>query len=208
MPRVSLLTLMVSLARGSLPQWLQSVSAKTETINSLLLNYGDRSIRPGQSWAGNGSVDDVYTQFYVDRFVSLNQLRQEWGVSGYLRVWFHDPRLRYNESRGGRYLNLMPTQVEQLWRPLVYWDKLVRATGDHDKRDGFGESFIVYPDGSVSVSQQREVRLKCPMALSHLPFDVVTCTYAVSIYQFDATEVRLSWIDPHETLRNSDLAWI
>ena len=41
---------------------------------------------------------EVTMQVYVDRLHTLNQDDQTYGFDGYLRAWWIDPRLRFNES--------------------------------------------------------------------------------------------------------------
>ena len=171
----------------------------------LLSSYGTASTRPGLSTVGDGSPDLVEVQFYVDLYNSLDQNAQIWGVVGYMRAWWHDPRLAFNETQAGTSkLALMPQEALRIWQPDLYWEKLVEGS-DIRSSDGFGESLFVYSDGRVWRSQQRDLALSCPLDLSFMPFDDQMCRMTIGLYSSTADDVRLRWrngSDEDEALEN------
>ena len=146
----------------------------------LLDNYGSVGVRPGV-WIGVRDenamypTDDLWVQIGIDRFHNLDQLRQLWGLHGYFRAWWNDPRLAYNSTEADTsaiYLTLAESM--RVWQPQMYLENAVEwshINGD----DGLAESLVVYPNGDVWRSQQRETRVACEMNLELMPFDTQVC---------------------------------
>ena len=99
------------------------------TLASLLAKYGSSSTRPGLSWAGDGSVDNAEVQIYVDQFHGINQIRQTWGLTGYMRTWWTDKRLAFNATSAG--VNRLPLNAHEatlIWQPDLYFEGFVHTS--------------------------------------------------------------------------------
>jgi hypothetical protein len=138
-------------------------------------NSGDGCMPDMQPDMGaSAPPDKVETQVYVDRLHSLDQREQTFGFEGYLRSWWRDSRLAYNASARAWWrnsalnfpdmpgdeacepseLSLTREESASVWRPDFYWEKalsikLPKSGFGFDS--GAGQSFFVYPDGSVFV---------------------------------------------------------
>ena len=45
-------------------------------------------------------------------------IKQTYGFDGYMRAWWYDPRLAYNESASGfGYLNFGLGEADSVWKP-------------------------------------------------------------------------------------------
>jgi hypothetical protein len=97
----------------------------------LLASYGPSSTRPGLAarrlgllstqacTASQIPADAVEAQVYVDKWHPLETSKQTFGLDGYLRSWWWDPRLRYNgTSTGGCRDKLVFGAVERgkIWK--------------------------------------------------------------------------------------------
>lgn len=85
--------------------------------------YGSISTRPGLSNAatrsnaaiGQPPADQVRVQAYVEKLVPLDMKQGTYGFDGYLRTWWNDPRLKFNESCTNK-LSLSTTERAQIWK--------------------------------------------------------------------------------------------
>lgn len=69
-------------------------------------------------------ADLVEAQVYIDRLHPLDPYAQTYGLDGYVRAWWSDPRLRYNGSCGDELL-FTRSEALTLWKPDLYWEKAV-----------------------------------------------------------------------------------
>lgn len=185
---------------------------------ALLSTYGDSMVRPSRIAASNNdascataSPTVVDVQLHVDRFHMLDPFQQTFGFEGYLRLWWHDPRLVFNTTKFGCDEPLMLThgEIHSVWRPSLYWEDVARRgvrvpTG----RDGAGMLFEFSPDGLVFWSQQVSLELACPMDLARMPFDVQACPLVMGIYDATADKVALRWRPNVETIEATDVSLV
>ena len=76
-------------------------NAHTTLKQAILSGYGDPTVRPGLLSSTCGPThDEVHAQMYVEKFSPLDQRKQTWQMDGYLRLWWHDPRLQYAAPEG------------------------------------------------------------------------------------------------------------
>mmetsp|Transcript_44859 Transcript_44859/g.124398 ORF Transcript_44859/g.124398 Transcript_44859/m.124398 type:complete len:196 (+) Transcript_44859:18-605(+) len=62
--------------------------------------------------------EQVYVQLFIDRLHTLDQHAQTFGLDGYFRAWWRDPRLQYNATCA-QSLSLTRTESAGLWKPCV-----------------------------------------------------------------------------------------
>jgi hypothetical protein len=158
----------------------------------LLFTYGDAAVRPT---GHDGPPVNVTTQIFIERMHNVDERMQTWGFEGYLRLWWHDPRLRYNTS-SVRKLVLKRQEMLQIWKPDVYWESQVKVelpSGNELVDSGAGRLLEFYPDGVVFSSSQISMVLACRLHLRDMPFDTQGCTYMMGMYGSTSAEVRLMW---------------
>ena len=165
-------------------------------MQRVLANYGHASIRPGV-WKSRGGApfeqDVVEIQYGVDQFSNLFQRTQTWGVAGYFRTWWHDPRLAFNATEAGTdRISLPLADQSKIWQPHTYLEMVQDWSGITDT-DGFSEGLWIYSDGRVWRSQQRRATLACTIDLSQMPYDTQSCQWKMGMYTELAHEVQIKW---------------
>ena len=93
-------------------------NAQTTLKQALLSGYGDPTVRPGLvSRTCESKRDEVHAQMYVEKFWPLDQRKHTWRMDGYLRLWWHDPRLKYTVPEGQciDYLDFTGNERTQMW---------------------------------------------------------------------------------------------
>ena len=200
-------------AAGALPE------TPSELTRRLLDTYGVMSVRPSvalaeQQMRETGRVastspppEDIYVQFYVEAYEPLDLKDQTWGMVGYLRAYWSDPRLRYNGTAAGGSTDALSFKVPErarIWKPEFYWEG-AKGLVLPNPNAGTGELLKVYPDGSVFWSRQTTVRLACPVSnMWALPFDTQRCPWMMGMYAETAAEVVLRWRTNLTALSNWD----
>ena len=183
----------------------------------LLDNYGSKSTRPflkhnqdGASCGSNADPEVVDIQVYVDQFRALDMQTQTFGIDGYLRLWWQDPALAFNDTESGGCadrLSFGPEDRARIWKPTLYWEGAKDITlPESDGSGAFGELLYVYPDGRVWWSRQTRFLLKCPVAKSikRMPFDSQACSFLAGPYAEDASMLYLRWKPNQSALVNWD----
>ena len=146
----------------------------------LLAAYGPRSTRPGLAARKLGLLstlascaasqvppDVVEAQFYVDKWHPLETKLQTFGLDGYLRAWWQDPRLRYNGTAAGGCRDKLvfgASERDAIWKPEFYWEGIEVPL--LPKGGGRGESLEADPDGRVWWSRQVSIVSSCPVSSS------------------------------------------
>lgn len=140
---------------------------------------------------------DVQMQLYVQKVHSIDELTQTWGLDGYLRLWWVDPRLRFEDSC--KYHTLPDGNL--LWVPEIYWDNGAETPvlGGLD-----GSVLRVYPDGRVWYSRAIRVTLTAPMSFSKFPYDAQTLALSIGSYTLSEDQQTLSWRRGAVALENWD----
>lgn len=132
--------------------------------------------------------DSVTTNFYIDK-LTVNQKTLTYTLDGYLRAYWKDPRLAFNQSCGVNKLNLKGRSY-LIWLPDFYFEKAQTISLGTAPR---AEGLEVYPDGSIWWSRQSSIMLSCSMYFGNLPFDDQKCKYMLGMYSQSALEVSLTW---------------
>jgi hypothetical protein len=97
---------------------LSSHRALPTSIDELISAYGPSDIRPGLASPPSTFQDVVEVNFGIDSVLELDQTRQQWGLNGFLRAWWRDQRLAYNESVLGPEVTLRGSSelMSRIWR--------------------------------------------------------------------------------------------
>lgn len=145
----------------------------------------ERGVRPAQCGGGPTHVE---VQLKLTQLNAVDQRLGTIEIGGYFRMWWKDPRLAYNASQYGPAINLQGAAAYGLlWRPNLYVENLVEK--DVTAKASLAQ---LYPDGSIWVSEQTVMTVKCGMSFGRLPFDRQRCNLVVASYSEDITQVRLT----------------
>ena len=194
------MTLLCLLLLTATPADARSAS---ETKLELLEAYGDPMVWPNASGADNpvgsceasdaGESMRVELSFYIDRLHRIDITTETWGLDGYLRAYWHDGRLA---SGCNKNLRLSRAEAEQIWKPDLYWEKVV-STHLPPKTDGVssGAGALLRVDGSGEVWWSRQVTLVlvCQVDVDSMPFDTQECSMTIGLYGSLSSEVTLGW---------------
>lgn len=158
------------------------------SLDELLANFGNPAIRPGLSGGYPGRVDVVDVVFGVDELLNIEQTEKLWGMTGFHRIWWNDPRLKYNESVLGPGLDMTEEKMlRKVWRPSLYWEK-PRSF----ERIG-GQVFLIRPNGDVVYSQHMRIVLHCDVSFTNMPFDTQRCEWWNGVFNNGAENVQIRW---------------
>ena len=209
-PFWSILVLLLGSRPSSAMETAQAIS------ESLLDAYGPTSLRPQLSSANSlnhlqctiSPPEEIRVQTYIEKYYELDMQGGSFSIDGYLRVWWSDPRLRFNGTEDGGCVDKLSfgeSERARIWKPILYWegaqDIIMPSVGK-----GTGELLEVYPDGSVWWSRQAHFTLACPFAanLGRMPFDTQTCNFMVGMYADTALDSQLRWKEGRVALANHD----
>eukprot|EP00443_Scrippsiella_acuminata_P091507 CAMPEP_0115413560 /NCGR_PEP_ID=MMETSP0271-20121206/22133_1 /TAXON_ID=71861 /ORGANISM="Scrippsiella trochoidea, Strain CCMP3099" /LENGTH=594 /DNA_ID=CAMNT_0002837843 /DNA_START=46 /DNA_END=1830 /DNA_ORIENTATION=- len=148
----------------------------------------DKSKRPacGNSTFAGPTVVEV--QLYLTQVNEVDQKLGQVTVNGYMRSWWHDPRLAFrSEAEGGCLdaVRMAGADAEGIWEPDLYFDNLV-SLHTHESR-----LLEIYPDGGVWKSEQITLTVKSPISLGKLPYDMHTARIVVASYSQDISLMRV-----------------
>mmetsp|Transcript_28815 Transcript_28815/g.83399 ORF Transcript_28815/g.83399 Transcript_28815/m.83399 type:complete len:514 (-) Transcript_28815:428-1969(-) len=109
--------------------------------------------------------------------------------SGYLRMWWTDPRLRFKGRADGGCLDsvvLQPEQIPSVWKPDLYIDNL-------ESEPVYEPSALleIEPDGKVWYSRELRASVKCTFDLGKLPYDNHTAKIRFASYSQNISKLRL-----------------
>lgn len=176
------------------------ISSST-VLQRLLSSYGRSNVRPGLLYSPV-QTDIVETQWGVDHLNNLDQYRQYWGLTGYLRMWWTDPRLSFSEAEAGTdRICMTPDEHKVIWKPNFYLEDAVSL-----EAKGGTENLCISSNGAVWYSRQRTIVMLCPLELSRQPYDTQTCKYMMGMYSELAHEVTMKWKDGRVALAGYDAA--
>lgn len=212
--RRALVLSILLVGRSAFASEVDDYEDETDIKARLLSAYGSPSLRPGLAArrlaraATNVSTcatgqDRVELQLYVEKWHVIDEKLQTYGFDGYLRAWWHDPRLAYTANDCVAKLKFGAEERKQLWRPGFYWEGLQEVSLPPD--GGRGELFEAQSDGSIWWSQQVSFVLSCSIAgtLDNLPFDTQKCRYTLGMYS--ETEAEVCELPIESTLFGSSL---
>jgi hypothetical protein len=195
----------------------------------LLAAYDSHSIRPALFEAEARSTfradyncstdtvappDEIEVQILVDKYEPLDMVQQTWGLGGFLRILWNDPRLRYNGTAAGGCTNQLLLDRREgmgIWMPIVYFEEAKQVTVPKESsEDGLASMISVSPNGDVFWSRQFQVTVFCRIyagagsGIYKLPFDEQTCPLVFGPYAEDASQLRVRWRDGHVGLDHWD----
>lgn len=179
-----------------------------ELHDYLLENY-DRLTRPGVAKAletgylsgallETSPPDVARAQLHVLALNFVDQKRNEYQISGWLRYSWKDYRLAYKTfSEGGCFpdnarIGFPEKTTEKIWSPDFY----IENAADIPRQ--LGGAIWIRPNGEVIYSTQLEMTLACKMKFEAFPFDTQQCFIKVGTYLEDSTSVVLQFFEDRD----------
>jgi len=179
-----------------------------ELISHLMKGY-DKLTRPGVAQAlktgylsgallETSPPDVARVQLHVLALNSVDQKRNEYQLTGWLRYSWKDPRLAYKTfSQGGCFpddarIGFPERTTSAIWNPDFY----IENAAEPPKQ--LGGAIWIKPDGEVIQSTQLEISLACKMRFEAFPFDTQQCYVKIGTYLEDSSSVILDFFEDRE----------
>lgn len=149
----------------------------------------DPTVRPSVAISGQleAPADVVHVQFFLVSF-TLSELTQSMNARGYLRLYWQDPRLAYEDPEGcDNPKEWVLTEGVDIWRPDIFGENM-REWSD---RESFSSGTWIYPDGTVFDSSYTNSVFECKIRATDMPFDDHKCWIRLSSYTMYSRDLRV-----------------
>jgi len=142
------------------------------------------SLLPPTTSAGSRAVE-VKVQLVLQQILDVNTRDGSLELQGFLRQYWSDPRLVWDDARGVRQLYLTRHEV---WHPdtRIYEQQM---SGSDDSGELSAEGITVEPTGACFMSRPFTARLACPMQLESYPFDTQHCSFTIGSWMYSSEQV-------------------
>ncbi|XP_058678964.1 acetylcholine receptor subunit beta [Ammospiza caudacuta] len=153
------------------------------SLSRSLLGRYRAGVRPG---APGGGPVLVTVGLELAQLVGLDEKNEEMTTKVYLNLSWRDPRLSWDpRDHGGAAALRLP--ADNIWLPDVGLDN----NNDGEFGVSLGVRAIVSPDGAVSWRPPALFRSRCPIRVSHFPFDWQNCSLNFRSGSYGPAELRL-----------------
>merc|ERR1719265_178324 len=98
------------------------VDGLDRVLNLIAAGY-NKNVPPGCSNGTHAGATAVEVQIRMTHLSSVDVKRARASIKGYLRYWWHDPRLAFNDTCFGT-IELTSQYTQLLWIPDIYIDNL------------------------------------------------------------------------------------
>lgn len=179
-----------------------SSSTRKNVLDTLMRNY-DQLEAPLES-VGNTTLVNIST--HIAHIYGLSAKKEELTVGMYLRAFWNDPRLAYNDSVcKDPYLSVYDWKYRiYVWKPDIFF--VDAKSADIPKKPMPTVMMRIYKDGRVFVSYRLIANIYCAMDWSRFPMDVQRCPIKLELYSYYKAVVTMNWHYNH-TLRSSLKTW-
>lgn len=109
-----------------------------------------------------GSVD-VKVGLYITNLIFVDEVDEQFAISGYLYASWRDPRLAFKVDN--------PAETERVYQPTELWIPSLVMANRITRRDTVGTDIHVEPDGTVNYLEAFGAELSTPFKLQPFPFD-------------------------------------
>ena len=135
---------------------------------------------------------------------SLNNINQIDGTISsnvWLRHWWNDKNLKWNETKWNISKISAHTNHEldrSIWTP----DILIYNTAEKPMDELLKTNVMVYSNGDIIWSRPGMLRTSCVVDLENFPFDTQTCSYKFGSWLYDKSQIDISNVDNPIDLTN------
>lgn len=135
---------------------------------------------------------------------SLNNINQIDGTISsnvWLRHWWNDKNLKWNETKWNISKISAHTNHEldrSIWTP----DILIYNTAEKPMDELLKTNVMVYSNGDIIWSRPGMIRTSCVFDLENFPFDTQTCSYKFGSWLYDKSQIDISNVDNPIDLTN------
>ena len=135
---------------------------------------------------------------------SLNNINQIDGTISsnvWLRHWWNDKNLKWNETKWNISKISAHTNHEldrSIWTP----DILIYNTAEKPMDELLKTNVMIYSNGDIIWSRPGMLRTSCVFDLENFPFDTQTCSYKFGSWLYDKSQIDISNVDNPIDLTN------
>lgn len=135
---------------------------------------------------------------------SLNNINQIDGTISsnvWLRHWWNDKNLKWNETKWNISKISAHTNHEldrSIWTP----DILIYNTAENPMDELLKTNVMIYSNGDIIWSRPGMLRTSCVFDLENFPFDTQTCSYKFGSWLYDKSQIDISNVDNPIDLTN------
>lgn len=174
--------------------WLEERAKQTEIILDRFMK-SNPLLRPKV----NETVI-VKSQLQVIDLGPVIDLRQEYKISIFLRLTWHDPRLSWSplERPIKEHLNFGYSIRDEIWIPDIFFRNAKKEYFHHNTQPNFLAR--ISGDGAVVVSSRISATVACKMDFANYPFDIHTCKLIFGSYQYNRHELVMDWGDENPVI--------
>ncbi|XP_068703431.1 glycine receptor subunit alpha-4-like isoform X1 [Montipora foliosa] len=181
-----------SIVREGSTSWKEIARNRSHLVKDLLHGY-DKRIRP---YTGVLPMD-VRVDMLVSNIWAIEEARMDFTIDIYLRQYWEDPRLAFQETDIQKTLTLNRQTIDEIWVPSTYFFNAKKAYFHDVTTDNY--LLQIQPSGDVFYSVRLTVTMACNLNLHTFPHDAQTCTVMLESYGYQATEVYYKWNSRNST---------
>lgn len=174
------------------PSWKDIARNRSKLVNQLLQGY-DKRIRP---YTGVLPMD-VRVDMLVSNIWAIEEARMDFTIDIYLRQYWEDPRLAFQETELHKTLTLNRQTIDEIWVPSTYFFNAKKAYFHDVTTDNY--LLQIQSSGDIFYSVRLTVTMACKLNLQMFPHDVQTCTVMLESYGYQATDVYYKWNSRNST---------
>lgn len=156
-------------------------------ILNQIQNKSDSRLRPK---IGREPIT-VYTDMFVLDIGYISEANMEFRTSFFLRMYWKDERLAYNNTGYKKRLALNAKMVQHMWIPDIYF--VNEKSGIKHDLTKENEVVRLWPNGEVFHSMRLSMTASCPMRLHNYPLDKQVCKLAFESFSYEDTELLFQW---------------
>ncbi|XP_057311142.1 glycine receptor subunit beta-like isoform X1 [Hydractinia symbiolongicarpus] len=142
----------------------------------------DKRLRPNHL----GGPVNITEQIYIISLGPLDEQTFTYELDFYHRQWWHDPRLKRNNTHKDITYDRPPRHL--FWIPHV-----AILNAKKTKKDVDSVRTVISATGDIYVSQRIQAICTCVMDLHYFPFDTQHCPFIMENFAFSNDDVRLTW---------------
>ncbi|XP_067039892.1 glycine receptor subunit alpha-1-like isoform X3 [Acropora muricata] len=156
-------------------------------ILNQIQNKSDSRLRPK---IGREPIQ-VSTDMFILDLGYISEANMEFRASFFLRMYWQDERLSYNNTGYTKRLALNAKMVQHMWIPDIYF--VNEKSGIKHDLTKENEVVRLWPDGRVFHSMRISLTASCPMRLHNYPLDKQVCSMAFESFSYEDTELLFYW---------------
>ena len=135
---------------------------------------------------------NIYATLWIISITEINELRQDFTVDLYLRMYWVDFRIKYPVCETRPFVILNPAQLDKIWMPDVFFKQEKRSSRHFVARRNAGLK-LNKATNEVFFSERVTLTNYCAYDFRFFPLDRQACAMAFESYSLDGRFAHLSF---------------